>query len=215
MPDTGFLAQKLTFTFAKLGRARFHSHHDLMRHFERAVRRAGLPARETEGFNPRPRLVFPHALGVGVASRCEEVELELWRKVEPSVAAEALRSAVSPVVEILAWRVLPPVRKGRQVKRAHYRVSGWPAGLEPAALAAELLAAETILVKRGAPGQERELDARPFVEGARAEGRELAVTLTHGDTGTGRIDELAGWLATRHRLSPADLSLERVALEWA
>ena len=71
------IQQKVEIRFEKGEALRFISHHDLMRAFQRAVRRAGLPVRLTEGFNPRPRIVFPVALEVGVASLDEVAEIEL------------------------------------------------------------------------------------------------------------------------------------------
>ena len=62
------IQQKVEIRFQKGEAVRFISHHDLMRAMMRAVRRANLPVRLTEGYNPRPRIVFPVALEVGVAS---------------------------------------------------------------------------------------------------------------------------------------------------
>src|SRR5205807_828835 len=50
---------KVRIRFRKHGALRLVSHHDLMRCFERMLRRAALPFHSTEGFNPKPRLVFP------------------------------------------------------------------------------------------------------------------------------------------------------------
>ena len=53
--------------FEKVGVARYISHLDLMRNFERAMRRADIPFWYTEGFNPRPFLTFALPLSLGVA----------------------------------------------------------------------------------------------------------------------------------------------------
>ncbi len=79
--------------FSKTGRMRFLSHHDLMRLFERALRRSGLPLRMTEGFNPRPLISFPTALGLGIESADEVMEFELsgWtapRQIEKSLGGQ-------------------------------------------------------------------------------------------------------------------------------
>ena len=49
---------KVRIRFRKGGDLRLVSHHDLMRVFERMLRRADLPFHSTSGFNPKPRLVF-------------------------------------------------------------------------------------------------------------------------------------------------------------
>lgn len=79
--------------FTKTGRLRFLSHHDLMRLFERALRRTGLPLRMTEGYNPHPVIAFPTALGLGFESVDEVLEFELssWtapRQIETQLGAQ-------------------------------------------------------------------------------------------------------------------------------
>jgi radical SAM-linked protein len=69
--------------FTKTGRMRFLSHHDLMRLFERALRRTGLPLRMTEGYNPHPVIAFPTALGLGIESLDEILEFELTSWTSP------------------------------------------------------------------------------------------------------------------------------------
>jgi radical SAM-linked protein len=69
--------------FTKTDKMRFLSHHDLMRLFERALRRSGLPLRMTEGYNPHPVLAFPTALGLGIESLDEILEFELSSWTSP------------------------------------------------------------------------------------------------------------------------------------
>lgn len=69
--------------FTKTGKMRFLSHHDLMRLFERALRRTGLPLRMTEGYNPHPVIAFPTALGLGIESLDEVIEFELTSWTSP------------------------------------------------------------------------------------------------------------------------------------
>lgn len=69
--------------FTKTGKMRFLSHHDLMRLFERALRRTGLPLRMTEGYNPHPVMAFPTALGLGIESVDEVLEFELTSWTAP------------------------------------------------------------------------------------------------------------------------------------
>ena len=58
-------ATKLRLRFAKCGDLRLVSHHDIMRCLERMVRRAQIPLATSQGFNPRPKIVFALALGPG------------------------------------------------------------------------------------------------------------------------------------------------------
>ncbi len=63
--------------FEKTGNAVWMSHLDLMRVFQRAFKRAGLPLTHTQGFNPRPSVSIAMPLSVGVESVCELLDFEL------------------------------------------------------------------------------------------------------------------------------------------
>lgn len=63
--------------FEKCGNAVWISHLDLMRLFQRAFKRAGLPLKHTQGFNPRPSVSIALPLSVGVESKCELLDFEL------------------------------------------------------------------------------------------------------------------------------------------
>ena len=63
--------------FEKTGNAVWISHLDLMRLFQRAFKRAGLPLKHTQGFNPRPSVSIALPLSVGVQSHCELLDFEL------------------------------------------------------------------------------------------------------------------------------------------
>ena len=70
--------------FEKKGNAIWISHLDLMRLFQRAFKRAGLPLTHTQGYNPRPSVSIALPLSVGVESKCELLEYELVGEEKPS-----------------------------------------------------------------------------------------------------------------------------------
>lgn len=63
--------------FEKTGNAVYISHLDLMRLFQRAFKRAGLPLSHTQGYNPRPSVSIALPLSVGVESYCELLDFDL------------------------------------------------------------------------------------------------------------------------------------------
>src|SRR5712692_169632 len=110
---------KVRIRFRKTGDLRLISHHDLMRCFERMLRRAGLPFHSTQGFNPRPRLVFALSLPLGVVG-CEEVaELELTEPVSADAVHDRLTQQAPAGLVILSVR--PAASKAAaQVRRVCY-----------------------------------------------------------------------------------------------
>jgi len=63
--------------FAKIGRAAFLGHLDLIRLLARSFRRADLPLAVTRGFSPKPRISFGPALGLGIPSLGELMDVDL------------------------------------------------------------------------------------------------------------------------------------------
>lgn len=81
---------------------KYISHLDLVRAFEYALRRAKTPVAYSEGFNPRPKMSFGSAVGVGVSSDDERFIVEL---VEPVNAAEImnnLNANLPPGLQVLS-----------------------------------------------------------------------------------------------------------------
>ena len=68
---------KLRFVFEKTGRARYISHLDLMRTFQRAFNRAGLELKHSEGFNPHPQISVLLPLQLGCESVCERLDADV------------------------------------------------------------------------------------------------------------------------------------------
>lgn len=69
--------RRIRLLFTKTGRAKYISHLDLMRTFQRVFLRAGIRLRHTEGFNPHPYMVFALPLPVGCESICELLDFDL------------------------------------------------------------------------------------------------------------------------------------------
>ncbi len=63
--------------FSKTGRAKYISHLDLMRTFQRAFARAHISIKHTEGFHPHPFVSIALPLSVGYSSQCEILEFGL------------------------------------------------------------------------------------------------------------------------------------------
>lgn len=75
-------AQKIKAVFSKTGDMRFISHLDLVRLFQRALRRADLPAAITKGYSPRLKISISRALKLGVESSGEEAVFYMESKMD-------------------------------------------------------------------------------------------------------------------------------------
>ncbi len=80
--------------FEKLGRMSWFSHLDLQSTMQRALRRAKLPVRYSQGFNPHVNLSFATALSVGLNSTCEILDVEMEAEISPEEFVEKLNAAL-------------------------------------------------------------------------------------------------------------------------
>ncbi len=100
-------AQRVRITFAKDADVRFISHLDLVRAWERALRRGGLPLAYSQGFNPRPRLFFASAVPVGVTSGCELLDVLLAQVWADDQIRTALVGQLPAGLRLLALETVP------------------------------------------------------------------------------------------------------------
>ncbi len=88
-PDTE-PGQRLYIVFSRGQRLRFLSHLDMTRLWERALRRARLPLRYSQGYHPHPRLSLALPLSVGMTAEAEWLEVALRLPVSPEEARDRL-----------------------------------------------------------------------------------------------------------------------------
>ncbi len=76
--------QRIKIIYKKGEEVKFISHRDLMRAFQRAIRRADLPISYSQGFNPHMKISWGNALKVGATAAAEEavLQFESWLKPE-------------------------------------------------------------------------------------------------------------------------------------
>ena len=98
--------------FEKTDSAIWISHLDLMRLFQRAFKRAGLPLTHTHGFNPRPSVSIALPLSVGVESRCELLDFEL---MDCDASNEEIKSKLNAAL-VAGVTVLDVFEGGRKIR---------------------------------------------------------------------------------------------------
>jgi len=79
---------------------KFISHLDLMRLFMRALRRARLPIKMSEGFSPHPKISLKRALKLGVESENEEATFVLREPISPEDFKQRLQEQLPDGISI-------------------------------------------------------------------------------------------------------------------
>ena len=98
------VTQRLRITYRKVGALRYVAHLDLMRTWERALRRARLPLAYSKGFSPHPRLALAAPLPVGMVGEGELMDVWLDEPAQPSAVQQRLQAALPPGLEIAEVR---------------------------------------------------------------------------------------------------------------
>ena len=183
--------QRLRLWFRVEGDKRYLSHHDMMRLWERTLRRAGLPLRMSQGFNPRPKMSLVEPRSVGIASEAEILEFELADWVNPEAVLGRLRRQVPADVRIDSLDLVRPADKAHPMAVVYVARLPVPC-VDLEERIARLLAQSEAPVVRRRPKADKHLDARPYVERLEAtDGRRgVRMVLTTGPKGTVRPDEV-------------------------
>jgi len=187
--------QRLRVTFAKEEEVKYISHLDLMRLWERALRRADVPLLHSQGYNPRPKISFAAPLAVGITGHREMMDVMLERPLAPLDFATALNRQLPVGVTLVevqeVYATLPALQT--QVQGAEYLAT--VAVSEDTRQLEERLT--SLLGSDQLPRQRRgrEYDLRPLLEKVWLETQEvgqyvLGMRLRAGEQGTGRPDEV-------------------------
>ncbi|MBM3274878.1 MAG: DUF2344 domain-containing protein, partial [Candidatus Sericytochromatia bacterium] len=205
--------QRVRARFTKLGDIRWISHLDLMRLFERALRRAALPVTFSQGFNPRPSVEFAAPLALGITSQAELVDVYLGTKVDPSDYLVRLNAALPAEVQLSeAWDT--PIKGSSLMalaEEATYRVTV----SEPVPSAAwdAFLARGTIpYVKQGKTGA-KTVELRPLILGIQTETPTTVVLrLKTGSRGNGKPEDVVDALGIFLETDIATVDVHRTDL---
>ena len=200
---------KYLYTFEKSEAVRWLGHLDILRTFERAIRRAGLPIAFSAGFNPRERLAFANALSTGVTGAAEPATLELTETMDPELIVSRLTAALPPGIKIHSCEEIDMVGSRdllNSYMKAEYSVTcNCPE--ETSADQAEIavrrvLEKQEIFIDRERQGRTKTVDIRSGIHrlslsAIRPSAQRIGfdMTLALGETGNAKPTEVIGAIA--------------------
>ncbi len=109
---------KMRLKFSKLGMGKYISHLDLLRTFTRAIHRANLPVRYSQGFNPHQLITFSLPLALGTTGEAEFVDIDFEDGTDFVKVIKGLNECLPPDIRILEASV--PVAKAKDIISAEY-----------------------------------------------------------------------------------------------
>lgn len=161
---------KIRIKFTKQGNMKFIGHLDIMRYFQKVMRRADVDIRYSEGFSPHQIMSFAAPLGVGLTSNGEYMDIEVLSTKDSKTMIQQMNRVMVEGTEILSFRRLDDSSRNAMsiVAAADYTLT-FREGKAPEDMDAffqELLAfyeQETIPIIKQTKRGEKELDLKPFI----------------------------------------------------
>lgn len=201
--------QNVRIRFTKQGDIRFISHHDLMRLFERALRRAELPFATSEGHNPRPRLSFPMALSVGHTGLNEVADIGLEEWMRPEEMRARLQAELPEGIGITSAQVVP-INPNREPRELAYRVPLLASHTLTEQKVQALLDSERAVVTRVRKRSVREVEVRQFIKALRLVDDTLEMLIRYTSEGTAKPEEILETLGCRPDVDYLKSAIERI-----
>lgn len=166
--------------FSKADTAKFISHLDLMRTFQRSFLRAGIAIKHTEGFNPHAFVSIPLPLSVGFSSSCEVLECQVLNTPLDQVPAKMNAALPAGITVHRCYEGTHPVK---ELCYVNYIVTmeyetGAPFGTESAIR--DLLSQKSLVMEKRskkAKSGKVEVDLIPLIRQATVEERRDTIAL--------------------------------------
>ncbi len=205
---------KVRMKFSKQGVMKFIGHLDVMRFFQKALRRAQMDVRFTEGMSPHMIMSFAAPLGVGLTSDAEYVDLELRTPVPTEEALQRLNAVMVEGIEVKDFRRIEEGKASKAmslVAAADYSVRfregkapchDWQKGLS------DFFAQSSILIRKQTRTKESEVDIRSWIYEWSVMGEELFLRLATGSAANLKPEAVLETYAASQ-----DLCLEPFALQ--
>lgn len=116
---------KIRIRFGKYGMMKYVGHLDMMRYFQKCIRRAGIDIAYSAGFSPHQIMSFAAPLGVGITSDGEYLDMEVNTTLSSEASLRALNEVMAEDVKVISYRKLKDTDKKAMaaVAAADYRLT--------------------------------------------------------------------------------------------
>ena len=147
---------------------KFIGHLDIMRFFQKVMRRADIPIAFTGGFSPHMIMSFANPLGVGVTSDGEYFDIELTADIDMKLAVERMNQVVVEGIEIVNMVPISDDKKqtGMSIVAAADYLSSLKSGIFPEdwkEKAGQFMNQPTISILKKTKKSEKEVDIKPMI----------------------------------------------------
>lgn len=178
---------KLRIKFSKHGPVKFVGHLDIMRYFQKAMRRADIDIKYSEGFSPHQVMSFASPLGVGLTSNGEYMDIEVNSMENCMTIVERLNETMAEGIQVMECHVLEERAKNAMslVAAADYTLT-FREGKQPKDLESflnglsEFMGQDHILITKKTKKGEKEVDLKAFIYELSVHGETIFMKLSAG-----------------------------------
>ena len=170
---------KIRLRFSKQGQMKFIGHLDMVRYFQKVMRRSEVDVAYSEGFSPHQKMSFAAPLSVGVLSRGEYFDLEVNSTESSKVMLERINAQNAEGVEVLSYKLLPDDAKNAMsvVAGADYKVY---TDLFNQNMLDAFMNQDQIIVLKKTKKSEKEVDIKPLIYNIKLEDDGIFMQVAQG-----------------------------------
>ncbi len=189
---------------------KFIGHLDIMRYFQKAMRRAGIPIAFTSGYSPHMIMSFANPLGVGLTSEAEYFDIELKEPMDSKQAVRQLNAVMVEGIKIINFVEIDDDKKktGMSIVAAADYLSTEINGVFPIdweKYVISFMKQSTITILKKTKKSERDVDIRPMIYDMEVREECLFLRLA-----TGSVENLKPELVMQAFSNYLGVDLERV-----
>ena len=165
---------KIRIKYTKTGVLKYIGHLDMMRYFQKLLRRSGMDIGFTQGYSPHPEISIALPLGIGVTSEAEYMDVTVNSCGHSAEMIELLNKDQVEGVRVLSFRQVPDGRRSNCmaiVSAARYQATfsdSMKAEISSRKLVIEerlqdMLAQPSIIIRKKTKRSDGDADIRPLV----------------------------------------------------
>lgn len=216
---------KVRVKFSKQGSLKFIGHLDMLRYFQKAIKRAGLPIAYSEGFNPHQIMTFSSPLGLGMTSTAEYMDIELTEEVPSEEGVSRLNDVMVEDITVLSFKYLPEKSKNAMsaTVAAEYKVTLGDKLIDEIGAdfnynkeLSKFLSQKACIILKKTKKSEREIDILPLIYDFSVEDKIFSIKCSSGSNDNLKpeviMEEYLRFSGYDEKLDRVNLKIERTEL---
>jgi radical SAM-linked protein len=153
----------LSVHYAKLGQAKYFGHLETVNIFLRALKRAQIPVKYSQGFHPKPKISFDDPLPIGIESHQERFTLAVADVVKPDAVVDGLNAHLPEGLRIHDCKLAPLKPGVRAAQSSVYQISIPGKQFDPHKLASFHNRSEVTVTLTNRKGKLKKIDLKDMV----------------------------------------------------